>query len=58
MEPIKLNKISHICIPKALLFKIVIELDDKADYTGSIILFEESAQNGSRINELIIPVNV
>ncbi|MFD1039814.1 Gmad2 immunoglobulin-like domain-containing protein [Virgibacillus byunsanensis] len=39
-------------------FEIIIELDDVTDYTGTIILFEESAQDGSRINELQIPVYV
>lgn len=39
-------------------FEIVIELDDIAGYSGRVILFEESAKDGSRINELQIPVNV
>ncbi len=39
-------------------FEIIIELDDVADYSGRIFLFEESAKDGSRINELKIPVNV
>jgi hypothetical protein len=39
-------------------FEIIIELDDAADYSGRVILFEESAKDGSRINELKIPVNV
>ncbi|MDD4752731.1 MAG: Gmad2 immunoglobulin-like domain-containing protein [Desulfitobacteriaceae bacterium] len=39
-------------------FEIIIELDDVADYSGTVILFEESAKDGSRINELKIPVHV
>jgi hypothetical protein len=39
-------------------FEIIIELDDATDYSGRVILFEESAKDGSRINELKIPVNV
>ncbi len=39
-------------------FEIVIELDDAVNYSGRVILFEESAKDGSRMNELIIPVNV
>jgi len=34
------------------------KLDKVVNYLGRIILFEESAQDGSRINELIIPVHV
>ena len=39
-------------------FEIIIELDEVANYSGTVILFEESAEDGSRINELKIPVNV
>lgn len=39
-------------------FEIIIELDNAANYSGRVILFEESAKDGSRINELKIPVNV
>ena len=41
-------------------FEIIIELDDVdvANYSGTVILFEESAKDGSRINELQIPVKV
>jgi hypothetical protein len=39
-------------------FEIIIELDDVANYSGRVILFEESAKDGSRLNELKIPVNV
>jgi len=39
-------------------FEITIELDDAANYSGRVILYEESAKDGSRINELKIPVNV
>ena len=39
-------------------FEIVIDLDDAVDYSGRVILYEESAKDGSRINELKIPVNV
>ncbi len=39
-------------------FEIIIELDDESDYSGRVILFEESAKDGSRINELKIPVHV
>ncbi|MFN7249499.1 MAG: Gmad2 immunoglobulin-like domain-containing protein [Anaerobacillus sp.] len=39
-------------------FEIIIELDEFANYSGRVILFEESAKDGSRINELKIPVNV
>jgi spore germination protein GerM len=39
-------------------FEIIIELDEVANYSGTVILFEESAKDGSRINELKIPVNV
>ncbi|OIJ09298.1 hypothetical protein BKP35_16640 [Anaerobacillus arseniciselenatis] len=39
-------------------FEIIIELDDVTNYSGRVILYEESAKDGSRINELKIPVNV
>lgn len=40
-------------------FEIIIELDKEvANDSGSVILYEESAEDGSRINELIIPVKV
>ncbi|WP_280770847.1 Gmad2 immunoglobulin-like domain-containing protein [Salipaludibacillus daqingensis] len=39
-------------------FEIVIELDDVVDYSGRVILFEESAKDGSKLHELIIPVYV
>ncbi|MDG5788532.1 Gmad2 immunoglobulin-like domain-containing protein [Evansella sp. AB-P1] len=39
-------------------FEIVIELDDHTNYHGRVFLFEESAKDGSRINELSIPVYV
>lgn len=39
-------------------FEIIIELDTVANYSGRVILFEESAKDGSRINELQIPVEV
>jgi hypothetical protein len=39
-------------------FEIIIEFDDVANYSGRVILFEESAKDGSRINELQIPIKV
>lgn len=42
-------------------FEIVIDLDDinvDKNFSTRVILFEESAEDGSRINELQIPVNV
>ncbi|KAB3530685.1 Gmad2 immunoglobulin-like domain-containing protein [Alkaliphilus serpentinus] len=40
-------------------FEIVIQLDkDVANDSGSVILYEESAKDGSRRNELIIPVKI
>lgn len=39
-------------------FEIIIEFDEVANNSGSVILFEESAKDGSRRNELIIPVKV
>ena len=40
-------------------FEIIIKLDEKiANDSASVILYEESAEDGSRINELIIPVKV
>jgi len=39
-------------------FEITIELDEVANNTGTVILFEESAEDGSRINELKIPVKI
>ncbi len=40
-------------------FDIIIKLDKEvANDSGSVILYEESAEDGSRINELIIPVKV
>ncbi len=42
-------------------FEIIIELDELQEVTndsGSIIIYEESAEDGSRRNELIIPVKV
>ncbi|WP_249870498.1 Gmad2 immunoglobulin-like domain-containing protein [Oceanobacillus saliphilus] len=39
-------------------FEIIIEFDELSNNSGSIILFEESAEDGSRVNELIIPVTV
>ena len=37
-------------------FGIIIEFDDVANYSGTVILFKESAEDGSRINELKMPV--
>ncbi|MEC5424841.1 Gmad2 immunoglobulin-like domain-containing protein [Virgibacillus sp. C22-A2] len=39
-------------------FEIIIEFDEVANYSGRVILFEESAKDGSRINELQIPIQV
>ncbi|MFA5536453.1 MAG: Gmad2 immunoglobulin-like domain-containing protein [Bacillota bacterium] len=39
-------------------FEIVIGLDDAVDGSASVVLYEASAKDGSRLNELIIPVNV
>lgn len=39
-------------------FEIIIEFDEVANNSGSIVLYEESAEDGSRRNELIIPVKV
>lgn len=39
-------------------FEIIIEFDDVVNDSGFVILFEESAKDGSRINELQIPVKV
>ncbi|WP_069999014.1 Gmad2 immunoglobulin-like domain-containing protein [Cellulosilyticum sp. I15G10I2] len=39
-------------------FEIIIKFDEVANYSGTVILFEESAQDGSRINQLQIPVTV
>ncbi|OLO39393.1 hypothetical protein BTR23_10175 [Alkalihalophilus pseudofirmus] len=39
-------------------FEIIIEFDEVANQSGRVILFEESANDGSRINELQIPVKV
>ncbi|MFA5528665.1 MAG: Gmad2 immunoglobulin-like domain-containing protein [Peptostreptococcales bacterium] len=39
-------------------FEITIEFDEVANDTGTIILYEESAKDGSRLHELIIPVTV
>ncbi|WP_078427423.1 Gmad2 immunoglobulin-like domain-containing protein [Alkalihalobacterium alkalinitrilicum] len=39
-------------------FEIIIEFDEVANQSGRVILFEESAKDGSRINELQIPVKV
>lgn len=40
-------------------FEIVIELDEKtANGSGTVILYEESAKDGSRMHELQIPVTV
>ncbi len=39
-------------------FEIIIKLDKVANNSGRVILFEESAKDGSRINELQIPVKV
>lgn len=39
-------------------FEIIIEFDEVANNSGTIIIYEESAKDGSRINELQIPVKV
>ncbi len=39
-------------------FEIIIQLDEIFGESGTIILYEESAKDGSRINELIIPIKV
>ncbi len=39
-------------------FEIIIEFDDVSNDSGTVILFEESAEDGSRMNELKIPVRV
>ena len=39
-------------------FEIVIEVDDVAGNIGTIILYEESAKDGSRLHELQIPVTI
>lgn len=39
-------------------FEIKISFDEVTNDTGMIVLFEESAKDGSRQNELIIPVKV
>ncbi len=40
-------------------FEIIIKLDEKvANDSGSVILYEESAEDGARMNELVIPVKV
>lgn len=39
-------------------FEITINLDNVTDGLYRIVLFEESAKDGSIINELIIPVHV
>ncbi|WP_209121323.1 Gmad2 immunoglobulin-like domain-containing protein [Alkalihalobacillus sp. BA299] len=39
-------------------FEIIIELDEVTSNSGRVILFEESAKDGSRINELKIPVKI
>lgn len=39
-------------------FEIIISFDEVANNNGMVILYEESAKDGSRTNELIIPVIV
>ena len=39
-------------------FEFVIEFDQVANDTGTIIIYESSAKDGSRINEIMIPVKV
>lgn len=39
-------------------FEITIKLDDERNYSGRVILYEESAKDGSRMHELFIPVNI
>ncbi|MCT8139207.1 GerMN domain-containing protein [Anaerobacillus sp. CMMVII] len=39
-------------------FEIIIELDEVSKYSGTVILYEESANDGSRRHELKIPVKV
>ncbi|HZK23797.1 MAG TPA: Gmad2 immunoglobulin-like domain-containing protein [Oscillospiraceae bacterium] len=39
-------------------FTIVIEIDEVANNSGTIIIYEASAKDGSRMNELRIPVTV
>ncbi|MDF2822342.1 MAG: Lipoprotein LpqB, GerMN domain [Clostridiales bacterium] len=39
-------------------FEIIIEFDKVTNDTGTIIIYETSAKDGSRINEIIIPVKV
>lgn len=39
-------------------FEIIINIDGAIDDSARIVLFELSAEDGSRINELIIPVEI
>jgi len=39
-------------------FEIIIELDEVTNYSGTVILYEESAKDGSRMHELPIPVSI
>lgn len=39
-------------------FEIIIEVDKSAHHSARIVLYEESAKDGSKMNELIIPVQV
>ena len=39
-------------------FEITIQFDDVAYDTGTVILYEESQKDGSRVNQLYIPVTV
>lgn len=39
-------------------FKITISFDEVAHGVGTVILYEESAKDGSRVNELFIPVTI
>lgn len=39
-------------------FEFTIKLDDERNYAGRVVLSEESAEDGSRMNELLIPINV
>jgi len=39
-------------------FEIIIEIDEVTNYSGRVILYEESAKDGSRLHELQIPVSI
>lgn len=39
-------------------FEFTIKLDEERNYSGRVVIYEESAKDGSRLHELLIPVNV